>query len=156
MFKTSLTSIQNILEFTLNNFSFIIRKVVLIFFHIIIGQEICNTNILLFICIDSLLNRIFFFCTKRFFVATLAVGSRPRQRGCKVAGQEEAGESHHLFPGVLESVKKYEAMNPHTPKATPTLGDGIPVDSWNFRKRLQGSKLNGLGRSLYHWKALGT
>jgi hypothetical protein len=53
-------------------------------------------------------------------------------------------------------VKKYEGMNPHTPKATPTLGDGIPVDSWNFRKRLQGSKLNGLGRSLYHWKALGT
>ncbi len=27
-------------------------------------------------------------------VATLALGSRPRQRGCKGAGQEEARESH--------------------------------------------------------------
>jgi len=27
---------------------------------------------------------------------------------------------------MLESVTKYEEMNPHTPKATPTLGDGVP------------------------------
>jgi hypothetical protein len=47
-------------------------------------------------------------------------------------------------------------MNPHTPKATPILGDGVPVDSRNFRERLQGSKPNGLWRSLYHWKALET
>jgi hypothetical protein len=49
-------------------------------------------------------------------VATLALGSRPGQRGCKVAGQEEARElkqkgckgadqeeaheSHHIFPGM--------------------------------------------------------
>jgi len=50
-------------------------------------------------------------------VATLALGSRPRQRGCKVVGQregspgakargspgvrqEEAQESHHILPGV--------------------------------------------------------
>jgi hypothetical protein len=49
-------------------------------------------------------------------VATLALGSGPRQRGCKVAGQEEvrelsqeearesrqeeARESHHILPGV--------------------------------------------------------
>jgi len=32
-------------------------------------------------------------------------------------------------------------MNPHTPKATPTLGDGVPVDSQNFKERLQGSNL---------------
>jgi len=25
-----------------------------------------------------------------------------------------------MFPGVLESVKEYEGVNPHTPKATPT------------------------------------
>jgi len=56
---------------------------------------------------------------------------------------------------VLESVREYEGVNPHTPKATPTLGDGVPVDSRNFRERLQGSNLNGLWRSLYHWKALG-
>jgi len=70
--------------------------------------------------------------------------------------EEEARESHHKLLGVLESVREYEGMNPHTPKATPTLGDGVPVDSQNFKERLQGSKPNGLWRSLYHWKALGT
>jgi hypothetical protein len=33
-------------------------------------------------------------------VATLALGLRPRQRGYKGAGQEEARESHHIFLGV--------------------------------------------------------
>jgi len=74
-----------------------------------------------------------------------------RQRHCKSAGQEEARElrqeeaqeSHHILPGVLESMREYEGVNPHTPKATPTLGSGVPVDSQNFRKRLQGSNLNG-------------
>jgi hypothetical protein len=79
-----------------------------------------------------------------------------RQRHCKGAGQEEAGESHHILPGVLESVREYEGVNPHTPKTTPTLGDGVPGDSRNFREQLQGSKHNGLSRSLYHWKALRT
>jgi len=37
---------------------------------------------------------------KGLFVATLALGSRPRQRGCKGAGQEEARESHQRLPGV--------------------------------------------------------
>jgi hypothetical protein len=47
-------------------------------------------------------------------------------------------------------------VNIHTPKAIPTLGDGVPVDSRNFKERLQGPKFNGLWRSLYHWKDLGT
>jgi hypothetical protein len=89
-------------------------------------------------------------------VATLALGLRLRQRGYKVAGQEEARESrqrrnpkikakrpqgceprrtprqekalesHHILPRVLESVKEYEGVNLHTPKITPTLGDGVP------------------------------
>jgi len=62
-------------------------------------------------------------------------------------------------PGVTshtpESVRKCEGVNSHTPKATPTLGDGVLVNSQNFRERLQGSNLNGLWRSLYHWKVLG-
>jgi hypothetical protein len=62
-------------------------------------------------------------------VATLTLGSQPKQRGYKVAGQEKARESHHILPGVLESVKEYERVNPHTPHATPTLGDGVPMDS---------------------------
>jgi hypothetical protein len=46
-------------------------------------------------------------------------------------------------------------MNPHTPKWTPTLGVGVPMDSWIFKGWLQGSKHIILGNSLYHWKALG-
>ncbi len=101
-------------------------------------------------------------------VATLALGSRPRQRelqGCGPKGspgvsqeearelsqeearelrQKEAWESHHILLRVQESARECEGMNTHTPKATPTLGDGVPVDSQNFRERLQGSNLNGL------------
>jgi hypothetical protein len=47
-------------------------------------------------------------------------------------------------------------VNPHTPKATLTLGDGVPVDYQNFKKQFKGSKLNGLWRSLYHEKGLRT
>jgi hypothetical protein len=110
------------------------------------------------------------------YVATLALGSRPRQRelqGCGPKGsprvnqvearelsqrearelsqkeawelrqeearelsQEEARESHHIPPGVQESARECEGVNTHTPKATPTWGDGVLVDSRNFRERL--------------------
>jgi hypothetical protein len=71
-------------------------------------------------------------------------------QGCKLGGS--SGVTSHT-PG---SVVKCEGVNPHTPKATPTLGDEVPVDSQNFKKQFQGSKLNVLWRSLYHWKALRT
>jgi len=48
------------------------------------------------------------------------------------------------------SVRKCEGVNPHTPKTTPTLGDGLPMDSRNFKEQFQESKLNGLRRFLYH------
>jgi hypothetical protein len=45
-------------------------------------------------------------------------------------------------PGVTShtpgNVGKCEGVNPHTPKATPTLGDGVSVDFQNFRERFQG------------------
>jgi len=56
------------------------------------------------------------FCICKPFVATLALGLQPRQKGCKGAGQEEAQESrqkghkgasqeeawksHHILPRV--------------------------------------------------------
>jgi len=49
-----------------------------------------------------------------------------------------------------ESAGECEGLSLHTPMATPTLGDGILVDSRNFRERFEGSNLNGLWRSLYH------
>jgi hypothetical protein len=52
------------------------------------------------------------------------------------------------------SARECEGIDPHTPKGTPTLGVGVPVDSQMFRGRFQGSKLNGLKSYLYHWKSL--
>jgi hypothetical protein len=77
-----------------------------------------------------------------------------RQEEARELSQEEARESHHILPGVQESARECEGVNTHTPKATPTWGDGVSVDSRNFREQLQESNLNGLWRSLYHWKAL--
>jgi hypothetical protein len=49
-----------------------------------------------------------------------------------------------------ESEGECEGVSHHTPKATPTLGDGVPVDSRNVRDRFEGSNLNGSWRFLYH------
>jgi hypothetical protein len=38
-------------------------------------------------------------------------------------------------------VKECEGVNIHTPKATPTLGDGVSEDSQNFKEKFRGSKL---------------
>jgi len=76
--------------------------------------------------------------------------------GLATKAKELQGCGPRESPGVTSyvprSVGKCEKVNPHTPKATPTLGDGILVDSRNFIKQFEGSKLNGLRRSFYHWK----
>jgi len=79
-------------------------------------------------------------------VATLALGSRQRQRLARVHDKREVRETH-LTPG---SAGKCERMNPHTPKATPTWGVGVPMDSRILKKQLQGSKLITLKSFLYH------
>jgi len=66
-----------------------------------------------------------------------------------VKARRSLGVTSHT-PKNVRSVREYEGVNPHTPKATPTLGDGVLVDSRNFRERLQGPKVHGLWRSLYH------
>jgi len=80
-------------------------------------------------------------------VAILALGSRPRQRelqGCGLKGSPgvkpkgspgaKAKGSSGVTSHTPGSVRKCEGVNLHTPKATPTLGDGVPVDSRNFRE----------------------
>jgi hypothetical protein len=84
-------------------------------------------------------------------VATLALGSRPRQKGLQGCGPKG---SPGVTSGTPGSVGKCEGVNPHTPKATPALGDGVPVDSRNFKDQFEGSNLNGLWLSLYQWKVL--
>jgi len=74
-------------------------------------------------------------CNPSFGLATKAKGLQ----GCRPRGSP--GVTSHA-PG---SVGKCEGVNPHTPKATPTLGDGVPVDSQNFREGFEGSKFNGCG-----------
>jgi len=74
-------------------------------------------------------------------VATLTLGSRPKQEGLQ-------GCEPRRSPGVTshtpESVGKCEGVNPHTSKATFTLGNEVLVDSRNVKKQFHGSKLNGL------------
>jgi hypothetical protein len=80
-------------------------------------------------------------------------GFMTKTRACKGANQEGS-------PGVTFhapwSVGECKGMNPHTPKWAPTLGVGIQMDSWIFKKKLQGSKPIELKNSLYHWNVLGT
>jgi hypothetical protein len=66
-------------------------------------------------------------------VATVALGSQPRQRGCKVAGQEGSPGIMLHAPG---NVRECEGIDLHTPKGTPTLGVGVPVDSQMFKEQL--------------------
>jgi hypothetical protein len=70
-------------------------------------------------------------------VAILALGSWPRQRFARAQAKR--------------SVTKCE-MKTHTPKWTPILGVGIPMDFWTFREWLQRSKHLALRNPLYHRK----
>jgi len=74
-------------------------------------------------------------------VTTLALGSRPRQKGLQGCGPRG---SLGVTSETPRCVGECEGMSHHTPKATPTLGDGVPVDSRNFRDQFEGSKLDGL------------
>ncbi len=84
-------------------------------------------------------------------IATLTLGSRPRQKGLQGCGPRGSPGVTSETPG---SVGECEGVSLHTPKATPKLGEGVSMDSQNFRERFEGSNLNGLLRSLYQWKAL--
>ncbi len=83
----------------------------------------------------------------------LSLGLATKTRGCKVMGQVgDPGVTSHA-PRSVKSVREL----------TLTLSSELPwwelesqMDSQNFREQFQGSKLNGLWRSLYHWKALRT
>jgi hypothetical protein len=68
-----------------------------------------------------------------YWCRNLSLGIVTKARACKNAGQEgNLGVTFHA-PG---NAKEYEGMNPHTPKGTPTLGIGVPVDTQIFRKQL--------------------
>jgi hypothetical protein len=64
----------------------------------------------------------------------------------------QLGSHTHTF----ESVRECEGMNSHTPKWTPALGVGVPINSQIFIERFEGSKLIVLNSFLFHWKAFKT
>jgi hypothetical protein len=76
----------------------------------------------------------------KWIVTTLALGSRPRQGGYKVAGQEGGpGVTSH----ALGSGKECERMNPHTPKWTPIVRIGVSNGLPNFQ--------SAISRVKTHW-----
>jgi hypothetical protein len=74
-------------------------------------------------------------------VTTVVLGSRPKAKGLQGCGPKGSPWVTSHTPG---SVRKCEGVNIHTPKATPTLGDGVPVDSPNFREGILGVKTQWL------------
>ncbi len=56
------------------------------------------------------------------YVATLALGLRPKQKLAKERAKSEAQDSHIMISGVWGN-------EPHTPKWAPTLGVGVLMDS---------------------------
>jgi hypothetical protein len=93
-------------------------------------------------------------------VATLALGSWPRQRFVRVRAKREAWESNLMFPGVYESVKEWTLTLPSDlplwELESRWSPDGVPMDFQIFKKQLQGSKPIRVRSFLYQWKALGT
>jgi hypothetical protein len=84
-------------------------------------------------------------------VATLTLGSRPRQGVARLRGKKKIRESHHMLPGVQKvwrNEPSHSQVDSHvgswTPKWTPKF----------FRAWLQGSKPIAFKSSLYHWKAI--
>jgi len=55
-----------------------------------------------------------------------SLGLITKARGCKVTGQKG---NPRVIPHAPGSVRKCEGIPLHTPKGTPTLGVGVPVDS---------------------------
>jgi len=82
----------------------------------------------------------------------LSHGLTTKAKVCKVAGREGSQDSHNILLKVWKGVRERTL----TPQGNSTLGVRVPVDSQIFKRRLQGSKLNGLRISLYHWKSLET
>jgi len=54
------------------------------------------------------------------------LGLATKARACKVAGQEG---SLGVMLHALRNARKCEGIDPHTPKGTPILGIGVPMDS---------------------------
>jgi len=59
------------------------------------------------------------------------LGLASKVRGCKVAGQEG---SPRIMLHAAKTVRECERIDLQTPKGTPTLGVGVPMDSRMFKE----------------------
>jgi hypothetical protein len=77
-------------------------------------------------------------------VATLTLGSQPKQRFARLRAKREAQESHLMFPGVKKSVREW----------TFTLPSELPF--WEFESRWTPESSEGdcKGQNLLHWKVI--
>jgi len=80
--------------------------------------------------------------TKLGYYHNPSFGLTTKAKGLQGCGPRESpGVTSHT-PG---SVGKCEGMNPHTPKATPTLGDGVPVNFQTSKSNFKGQNSMSCG-----------
>jgi len=80
----------------------------------------------------TLKNTLYDWCKNHMGCRNPSLGLAAKAKGLQGCGPRGSpGVTSHT-PG---SVRKCEGMNAHTPKATPTLGDGVPMDSQNFKEQ---------------------
>jgi hypothetical protein len=85
----------------------------------------------------------------KMIVATLALGSQPKQGVARLRAKRKTRESHHMLPGVPKNVKEWTFT---LPSELPCWELESQMNSRIFRAKLQGSKPIALKSSLYHWK----
>jgi hypothetical protein len=95
--------------------------------------------------------KIYYFIGSHCLCRNPSFGLATKAKGLQGCGPRGSSGVTSETPG---SVGECEGVSLHTPKTTPKLGEGVSVDSQNFRERFEGSNLNGLLRSLYQWKDL--
>jgi hypothetical protein len=66
----------------------------------------------------------------------LSFGLATKAKGLQGCGPRGSPGVTSETPG---SVGECEGVSLHTPKATPKLGEGVPMDSRNFREQFEGS-----------------
>jgi len=66
-----------------------------------------------------------------FYCRNLSFGPTTKAKGLQEC---EPREILRVTSHIPRNVGKCEGVNLHPPKATPTLGDGVSVDSQNFRE----------------------
>jgi hypothetical protein len=110
-------------------------------------------------------NNVCGYCNPSFGFATKAKrsqGCRPRgSSGVKAKRWQRCGPRKSLgvishTPGTVRKCEGIWGSEPSESQNNSHFGKWTPNGLPNFKEQFQGTKLNGLWRYLYHWKALGT